>query len=53
MNSPSPMPGPDPEPEPRGHGLRTFGKVLLWLFAIAVVLIVLVFGTCLLMFARH
>ena len=52
MNSRIPGPDPEPGPAPRS-GLATFGKVLLWLVAIGAVLIVLVFGTCLLMFARH
>jgi hypothetical protein len=53
MNTPNLIPGPEADPPPQGHWLKTLGKVLLWLCAIAVVLIVLVFGTCLLMLATH
>jgi hypothetical protein len=48
MNSPNGM----PEPEKKGSALVTFGTVLLWLCVVAVVLSVLVFGTCLLLL-RH
>lgn len=49
MNEPPRLPESDPD----SSGLRTFGKVLLWLLAIGAGLVVLVFGTCLLMMANH
>jgi hypothetical protein len=53
----APRPEPDqhelylPDP-PRKTGLQTVLKLLLLLFALGVGLVVLVFGTCLLMFSR-
>jgi hypothetical protein len=42
---------PDP-PEKKSSGLATVAKLLLLLLALGVGLVVLVFGTCLLMFSR-
>jgi hypothetical protein len=45
MNEPVKLPQPDPP----GGWLKTFGKILLWLCALTVGFVVLVFGSCLLM----
>jgi hypothetical protein len=53
----APRPEPDP-PElylpdpPKKSGLQTVAKLLLLLLALGAGLVVLVFGTCLLMFSR-